>query len=314
VDIQSASATSDDAYAAYEGTSFSTPMVAAAAALIKLRHPAYLPREVEACLKSSSTVVDSAEHRYRGKLGAGKLNIESAIECSVLANGTPAEAPRVHSKGYLRSSPSLSASVSWSIEPPGEFKGLRFRPVFNRGAAARGTFEFRAGKGPDGRVIARHSLEALPTSIRVPGSTATVTFVPADSNDSFDWLLEYEAETIDFSKLYCSGTTELDEAGALTDGSGSEPYAFNSDCKWLITAPMGKVVHFKFSELDTEARKDLIYFFDGPGTNEKTMAVFSGPNLPPEITSWRRKVLVWFISDAENQGQGWKAEYSFRDR
>ena len=63
----------------------------------------------------------------------------------------------------------------------------------------------------------------------------------------------------------------------------------------------------------TEAKTDWVYFFNGSGTHEKIMAIFSGPNIPPEITTWRNQVLVWFVTDGKNQGKGWKAEYRFQD-
>ena len=45
--------------------------------------------------------------------------------------------------------------------------------------------------------------------------------------------------------------------------------------QWLITAPEGKVVHIEFSEFDTEARIDKLYFFNGSGTHEKIMAILT---------------------------------------
>ena len=125
--------------------------------------------------------------------------------------------------------------------------------------------------------------------------------------------MDYRAEPIDFTRLYCSGTTRLDTEGAIDDGSGTNEYAFHSDCKWLITAPQGKVIIIRFSEFDTQAKVDKLYFFDGAGTHEDIMAIFSGPDIPPELTTWHNQVLVWFVSDAEDQGQGWRAEYRFVD-
>ena len=87
----------------------------------------------------------------------------------------------------------------------------------------------------------------------------------------------------------------------------------NNDCKWLITAPEGKVIHIKFTEFDTEAKTDRLYFFNGAGTHEQIMAIFSGPDIPPELTTWSNQVLIWFVTDAKMQGKGWKMEYKFQD-
>ena len=160
-------------------------------------------------------------------------------------------------------------------------------------------------------MIGSYSLATLPKSVFVPGTAAFVTFEPKNSGPKLDWLLEYRAEAINFSTLYCHGTASLDEEGTFEDGSGHHDYSPNTDCKWLITAPKGKVIHFKFTQFDTEAKSDLLYFFNGAGTHERIMAILSGPTLPPELTTWSNQVLVWFVTDGKNQGQGWKAEYRF---
>ena len=123
----------------------------------------------------------------------------------------------------------------------------------------------------------------------------------------------YEMQTIDFRTLYCSGTQELRNEGVIADGSGPENYSANTDCRWLITAPPGKIVTFQFDQLDTEPRTDLIYFFNGAGTHEKIMAIVSGRELPPKISTWSNQVLVWFVSNGKKQGSGWQARYEFVD-
>jgi hypothetical protein len=72
-------------------------------------------------------------------------------------------------------------------------------------------------------------------------------------------------------------------------------------------------VQIRFREFDTEPRADLVYLFDGAGTQEPIMARFSGHERPPEIRTWRNQVLVWFVTDGDRQGRGWKAEYRFVD-
>lgn len=311
--IRSAGIFSDDDYETRDGTSFSVAMVATTAAFIKLQHPSFTPREIEACLKSASVPIEVSNRDYSAKLGAGKLNAEAAVACDILAGETSEDNQLIHPQGFLRAKGKGETSIAWVIEPEGEFEGIRFTPVFNREKTPRGRIEFRANALPDAEVLASHSLDALPTSIYVPGTTAYVTFMMEKKRQRFDWLLEYEAETIDFSKLYCSGTREIKVEGTITDGSGSAPYSAHSDCKWLITAPEGKVIRIKFDEMDTEANTDLVYFFDGLGTHEKIMAIFSGGDIPPELITWGNQVLVWFVTDGQNEGRGWQANFRFQD-
>ena len=162
-------------------------------------------------------------------------------------------------------------------------------------------------------MISNHLLAELPQSIYVPGTDAQVSFEPEGLDPKASWLLEYRAEPIDYGTLYCRDTVYLYEEGTIKDGSGPDDYSFNSSCKWLITAPEGKVVHFKFTEFDTEGRTDLIYFFNGSTTRQDSMmTIFSGPDIPPELTTWTNQVLVWFVTNGEVQGKGWKAEVTFR--
>jgi hypothetical protein len=74
------------------------------------------------------------------------------------------------------------------------------------------------------------------------------------------------------------------------------------------------VIHFQFDDLHTEPNTDMIYFFNGAGTHEKIMAVFSGGELPPELTTWSNQVLVWFVTDGKSEGRGWHASYRYQDQ
>lgn len=70
----------------FSGTSFSAPIVAGAASLIKSIDTSYTPGEIEYFLKSTTDpIVDSAN--YPGMLGTGRLNIFRAVQKA--ANCTP---------------------------------------------------------------------------------------------------------------------------------------------------------------------------------------------------------------------------------
>ncbi len=309
--ILSTSVLSDSGYEVREGTSPASAIVAAAAGLVKLQHPAYSMEQVKACIKSSADSLDITDLQFSAKLGAGKLNIEAAVKCSLFNQETSKENRLLNPQGYLHYSSPKKKPVSWTIVPQGKFKGLWFNLHSLQGKPGQGIIRFHSGDSPEGRLIGSYPLSTLPKSIFVPGTAAFVAFEPRKSDPKLEWLIEYNSEPINFSKLYCRDTVYLDEEGTFEDGSGPHDYSPNTDCKWLITAPKGKVIHFKFTEFDTEAKSDLLYFFNGAGTHEKIMAVFSGPTIPPELTTWSNQVLVWFVTDGKNQGKGWKAEYRF---
>jgi hypothetical protein len=313
IDISGADAGSDEGRVLREGSSQSAAMVAAAGAMVKVRHRSYSPEQIRACLKASAIDIARYNPRYPAKLGAGKLNVRGAIESRLFIDDTAADNRLVNPQGYLRFRSSKGKAFSWIIRPGGDFKGLRFRVISIEGDGGDSVLRFYQSASDDARALLIYRLGEPPGRFYVAGTEAKLIFEPKGADSQLEWLIEYRAEPIDFRTMYCSGTTELDEEGTFEDGSGEDNYAFHSDCKWLITAPEGKVVKITFSEFDTEPKTDLVYFFSGAGTHEKIMAVFSGPNIPPELTTWRNQVLVWFVTDGRNQGKGFKAKYEFVD-
>lgn len=310
--IEAADVSSDAAYQTRDGTSGAAAMVAAAVALLKVQHPGYSAGEVRACLLSSSRALDLEATEELSKMGSGALDIAAALDCNLLVSGSQGDNRLDRPKAYLRPASPVAAPVTWAIEPEGKIKGFRFSTIFNRGDTAGDIVEFRQSPSSTADPIARFTLPELPQDLFIAGDKAYVKYIPA-GHSTPDWLLAYEADTIDTRTLHCSGTTHLSEEGVITDGSGAQKYSYNTDCKWLITAPPGKVVHFRFSALDTETRRDMIYFFNGAGTHQDIMATFSGNELPPELSTWNNQVLVWFVTDGQNQGHGWQAEYHFVD-
>ena len=313
MNVIGASARSDSDYETRSGTSQAAAIVAASAAIVKLQHPSYSWQEVTACLKQSADPIDAVNQRFTASLGAGKLNLKAALECDLFNNEAAQPLVFMKPQGYLYFDRRRGETAAWTITPPGEFKGLRFRPQFDNNQTSGGTITFYAGETPNARMVASHPLSELPESIYVAGTSAYVIIQAKGKNKPLTLLMDYKSEPIDFSRLYCTGTKYLGVEGVFDDGSGPDDYAFNSDCKWLITAPKGKVIQIKFSEFDTQAKIDQVFFFDGAGTHEDIMAIFSGPNIPPELTTWHNQVLVWFVSDSEKQGKGWRAEYRFVD-
>lgn len=313
--IRGASAADDEGAAVRDGASYATAIVGAAAALVKLQHPSFSANEIKACLMSASAPVELPRREYSAKLGAGKLNVEAAIACHLLVDDTKATNRLAQTRGFLHAGRTKAASITWAIEPPGEFRGIRFRPVAGKGRAAGGRLEFRADRSTGATVVASPALDAFPAEVYVPGTTVYVTFVPERGRAAADWLLEYEAVAIDFSTQYCRGTAEISVEGTLNDGSGPADYAARTDCRWHIVAPQGKRIRFHVDEFDTEAKVDLVEFFNGSRTlQEQLMAIFSGPGTtPPELTTWTNEVLVWFVTDGQNQGRGWQMTYRFVD-
>lgn len=314
VDIQSASSTGDNRHAVRQGSSQSAALVAVAAAMVKLSHPSRSARELVACLKQSADLFDTTDSRFAAKLGAGTLNVAAAMRCDLLRNSGPQAHQPERSQGYLRlhSSPGAQ-TMTWDIAPKGAIEGFEFKSRHRTGSFGGAIVNFYTGDSAQAQPVKRYPLSELPESVYLAGTTVRVTLELPRAGNDLDTLLEYRPRTIDVSRQYCDGTVRLDAEGSIEDGSGANDYAFNTDCKWLITAPPGKVVRLRFTQFDTQPRTDLLYFFNGTGTHEKIMAMFSGPDLPPVLRTWSNQVLVWFVTNDARQGRGWQMEYRFED-
>jgi len=314
IDIYGASSLSDTDYDYRDGTSFSTAMVAAAAALILWEHPEFSDRQIEACLKSSADTMDIPNALHVGKLGSGQLNIGAAVKCGLLVGDTKEKNFLTRPEGVLNLSSVNKNSITWVIQPQGEFKGIRFKPISAHGDTGNSIIKFYSNDLTESNFIESYPLSSPPESIYVAGPRAYVVMETDPSDKNFDGLLEYEIDPIDFRNLYCRGTQNIYSEGSIEDGSGIDKYSMETNCKWIISAPKGKVINFKFSEFDTEPLTDWVYFFNGTNTQQANiMAGFSGPEIPPELTTWSNQVLVWFVTDGKNQGSGWKAGYSFQN-
>ena len=72
-------AQSPGGYGFADGTSMSSPMVAAAAAIVRSRYPSLDPAQISAVLRASADNIDEQNPDYRMLLGAGRLNVLRAI-------------------------------------------------------------------------------------------------------------------------------------------------------------------------------------------------------------------------------------------
>jgi len=72
----------------WEGTSIAAPMVSATAALMKSRYPSLTPEQIRLAIKLSVDSVNESSIEARKRLGAGRLNVASALRAAkVFAQG-----------------------------------------------------------------------------------------------------------------------------------------------------------------------------------------------------------------------------------
>jgi serine protease len=318
------------------GTSAAAPVVAAIVTAIRAAWPGLSPAGIERLLKNTATPLDSANMLFAGNLGAGLVNvaaIRDALEGGpVLSSGdaapethASAEAPTLRQAQGFVDLHRLQAAAPVRIEPTGRYTGIKFllqspETTITTLPNVRLTL-FRNGY-PTDTLIRKEKLRypfiAIADSVYVYGFNTTVrptrSSGPAASRPPLTqpgpWWA-YSVITIDSSTLYCGGTVEITAGGdgILEDGSGDATYTGRNDCKWQLTAPAGKKIRCEFEQFDTEPKIDQVYIFNGNSTRDPILAIFSGHKIPPPITSWGNSVLIWFVTNEENNYQGWRLHY-----
>jgi subtilisin family serine protease len=78
----------DGLYTVKSGTSFSAPLVTAAAALMLSKQPNLSNEELTSCLKSGCDNIDIFNNSIQGLLGAGRLNVQQSLNCLQQFNST----------------------------------------------------------------------------------------------------------------------------------------------------------------------------------------------------------------------------------
>ncbi len=110
---------SSNGYSAADGTSFSTPLVAGAAALVKQSHPTYTPAQIRSALINTATN-DVTKDNYSTRTvldarstGAGKLDTAAAIQATVASD------PATISFGALTAATSLPKTQTLQLTNAG---------------------------------------------------------------------------------------------------------------------------------------------------------------------------------------------------
>ncbi len=110
---------------------------------------------------------------------------------------------------------------------------------------------------------------------------------------------------------HCSGTGDYtDLFGTLSDGSGPLcPYQNSAGCSWLI-APADSVngLRLQFHDFSL-AEGDTLKIYEGDTVSAPLIAALSGDGLPEDVITASPALLVTFVSDDQQPGDGFLAEF-----
>uniref|UniRef100_K1RC33 Fibropellin-1 n=1 Tax=Magallana gigas TaxID=29159 RepID=K1RC33_MAGGI len=105
----------------------------------------------------------------------------------------------------------------------------------------------------------------------------------------------------------CGGSLNATSQYQWVTSPGTNPYAKNLICDWIITAPQN-LISLQFEDLSLGAG-DWIEVRDGDSEDGALFGRYSGEALPPVIISTGHKLFVRFMSDKENPGKGFNISY-----
>ena len=308
--IKGAHPEKDNAYIQDNGTSASAALVVGCAAIIMSKNEGLTNLEIKEALLNTATPFDEYFSTYGGKMGAGTVNLESALDYISDAHDRKGFFTSLRSKGTIIID--AESTKYREINPAGAYHGFYLEPdVSGIKKPEKHSFNIVLND----TVWNTYNMSKYPPQIFVPSSPVSLNVQNTSFRKNDIFRINYHGNTIDSTKLYCSDTRYMNlESSSIDDGSGESNYANNCSCRWIITVPEGKRVKFTFDQMDTQANVDFVYLVDGKtAIPENFIAKFSGQNIPPVVVSRTNEVLVWFVTDKSSTGQGWHFQYETFD-
>lgn len=282
------------------GTSASTAFLGGIVAAIFAAFPELKPIDLDRVLKNSCESLENQNPLYKGKLGAGVLKIPNLIK-TIESQDTSLEYFSTP-KGYVQISKTKAIIKSFVKYP--NFKIVNEKTQLTK--TINLVLEKWENNTKTDTIISLVNLNA-PHYFQADSFQIKSTKNIKSKQKSY---LYFEAQTIDSSFLYCKETLRVTNKNSIiTDGSGDENYTSNSNCKWEIEVAKDKRIKINFEEMDTEAKIDQVYIFSDFGTESPILAIYSGQNLPPQITSWTNRALIWFVTNGSTNLKGWKLRF-----
>ena len=312
-EISSVSLSSESGQRTESGTSVAVPVVAATAALMKWVNPDISRDEIQDCLLNTAEPVDRQNPLIPGKLGAGLIQIDAAIECARAPQNSLLLASYRNAKGsfgidYTSSDKPLIKK--WRIMPLATGNGIRLQNALS-GAPSDTLLTIRKLDN-SGEILWQGELRALADSLIIPAGGFEFELQIKPNSPTFRLRSRYAVMAIDLEKRYCSGKTTIRDTKRINDGSGTAPYAARSNCQWLIKAKPGKAIRIQFTSLDIDPGTDKIYLFSGDSTAQTNLLVtLSGSKIPPTYQIEGGDALLWFLSDQAAEAQGFSADISW---
>lgn len=207
-----------------------------------------------------------------------------------------------------------NSNCSWLIQPPNatsitlNFTAFDLEQASTDGNSIYDVVEVYDGASASATLIGKFTGNNIPQAISSSGGSMFIKFT-SDISDTFQGWSAYYTST---QNSYCNSsvTTLTAPSGTFSDGSGTDKYANNTQCAWLIQPTTANTITLSFTSFDTELNYDGVIVFDGANSSAPVLGQFTGTTLPSSVTSTGGSMYVLFLSDEALRGNGWNANYN----
>lgn len=312
-EVFGAHAVKENAYFFDSGTSPATGIVAGCAAILLSKSYVTNMLDVKEAIVNASTLFEVNKNRYKGKMGAGIINLEKAIEYSLQKVKKNTHFSSKRTRGYITFN-DMTSREELSMNLGDGFYGVYIKPNLSN---IKNQEKYSIAISINDTLWNSYNLAELPSNLFVPSPSLKLSFEKHIKKKDVV-KLEYYGKPIDSTKMFCQDelTYIYKESGngVLDDGSAFNNYSNNCSCRWIITAPVDKKIKFVFEFIDTEPNVDFVYLINGQtAIPDRIFAKFSGNNMPPIVFSLSNEVLIWFVTDSQKNGKGWRFNYEIID-
>ncbi len=199
--------------------------------------------------------------------------------------------------------------VSWLIDPQNEMDSVTDITLYIKRCQICDGDYLRIYDGADNTapVLAEVIGETYPEELKSTGNKIFVELTSDGENTAQGFHIDYHCEV----PTFCSGQEMLTESiKRFNDGSGLFYYQNNNNCMWLLQ-PEGcdSSLTLYFDYFDTEAEKDILQIYNYE--TQELLAEYSGryEGTPEPVVSPCGKMLLLFMTNKSERGQGWSAYY-----
>lgn len=297
------------------GTSPSAAIVTGCAAILLSKKFVNNIQEVKDAILNSATLFSSSQVEYNGKMGAGIINLEKAMEYLQEKSNNDAYFFPKRTRGVITVN-KTNSNKDWNINLEGSFHGIHLKPIIKD---IKDQEKYSIAIFIKDTLWKNIKLSRMPSNLFVPSDSVKLSFKNSPFKKKNTVKIRYFGKPIDFTKLYCQDyPTKINlesGSGFIEDGSAENNYSNSCSCRWIISVPEGKIMKFDFKFMDTEPNVDFVYLVNGiTAIQDNIFAKFSGSTQPPTVFSSSNKVLIWFVTDSNNTRGGWRFNYEILDQ